>query len=119
MSTFCFYTMESLRDALYALHSGDGSLQKQSNSWLTEFVKSRDAWPVCLDLYNQMDGDSMIQFSCLSMLLRKVRSEWPSLEGGVRMDLRMQFRCVSDDSVLSPCHCSRLESDRYMRISKY
>jgi hypothetical protein len=93
--------MESLRDALFALHSGDGSLQKQSNSWLTGFVESQDAWSICLDLYNQMDGNSMVQFSCLSMLLSKVRSEWASLDEGVRVDLRKQFRYVSDAGVLS------------------
>eukprot|EP00890_Picochlorum_soloecismus_P004013 jgi/Picsp_1/4612/NSC_01982-R1_protein len=93
--------MQNLRDALFTLHSGDGSLQKQSNSWLTEFVKSQDAWPACLDLYNQMDGNYMIQFSCLSMLLRKVRSEWPSLEEGVRVDLRKQFRAMLEKQL---CH---------------
>lgn len=65
--------------------------QAQANAWLTAFQGSAEAWQVPFELLTP-SRPGEVQFFGVTVLVRKVRSEWGRLEAGNRQALSQAIR---------------------------
>jgi len=97
-----------LKSALIALNGGTLSPPFESfndvNSWLNDFRQTHEAWMVCMRVCNECESP-VIQYSCVSLLVRKVQHDWALLQNPKEKEtyrnifLQMYAAQLSSDSM--------------------
>ncbi len=85
-------TAEQVAAAVCVLYGPPSvAAQAQANAWLTAFQGSAEAWQVPFELLAP-GHPGEVQFFGVTVLVRKVRSEWVRLEAGNRQALSQAIR---------------------------